>query len=132
MDLRKRTALANMVSITTKFKFGAHQFLWKSHWTDGELHILDQAHALGLTLLEISLGDDVQFDRARVCRHAEALGIELTVGPGNLWPEDCNILFIAVLFSMCRSTRPVNAPKVRSPSKEWICGSPPHWPKWSA
>ena len=91
MDLRKPVVLANMVSITTKFKFGAHQFLWKSHWTDGDLTILDHAHALGLTLLEISLGDDVQFDRARVGRHAASLGIELTVGPGNLWPEDCNI-----------------------------------------
>ena len=91
MELRKPVVLANMVSITTKFKFGAHQFLWKSHWTDGDLTILDHAHALGLTLLEISLGDDVQFDRARVGRHAASLGIELTVGPGNLWPEDCNI-----------------------------------------
>ena len=91
MDLRKPIVLANMVSITTKFKFGAHQFLWKSHWTDGDLTILDHAHALGLTLFEISLGDDVQFDRARVGRHAASLGIELTVGPGNLWPEDCNI-----------------------------------------
>jgi len=42
-------------------------------------------------LFEVSLGDDVQFDRERLRRHAEALAIELTVGPGNLWPEDCNI-----------------------------------------
>lgn len=73
------------------FKFGAHQFLWKSHWTDRDLAILDQARSLGLTLFEISLGDDVGFDRARLRRHAESLGIELTVGPGNLWPEDCNL-----------------------------------------
>ena len=89
--LRNSTALANMVRITAKLKFGAHQFLWKSHWTDGDLNILDVAHALGLTLFEISLGDDVQFDRARLRRHAESLGVELTVGPGNLWPQDCNI-----------------------------------------
>jgi D-psicose/D-tagatose/L-ribulose 3-epimerase len=65
--------------------------LWKSHWTDRDLAILDQARSLGLTLFEISLGDDVGFDRARLRRHAESLGIELTVGPGNLWPEDCNL-----------------------------------------
>jgi D-psicose/D-tagatose/L-ribulose 3-epimerase len=53
--------------------------------------ILDQARSLGLTLFEISLGDDVEFDRARLRRHAEALGIELTVGPGNHWPEDCDL-----------------------------------------
>jgi D-psicose/D-tagatose/L-ribulose 3-epimerase len=74
-----------------KFKLGAHQFLWKSHWTDEDAGILDTARALGLTLFEISLGDDVQFDRQRVRRQAESLGIELTVGPGNLWPEDCNL-----------------------------------------
>ena len=51
-------------STWTNFKFGAHQFLWKSHWTDSDLSILDQARALGCTLFEISLGDDVQFDRA--------------------------------------------------------------------
>ena len=73
------------------FKFGAHQFLWKSHWTDCDLGILDQARSLGLTLFEISLGDDVGFDRARLRRHAESLSIELTVGPGNHWPEDCNL-----------------------------------------
>ena len=76
---------------TVSFKFGAHQFLWKSHWTDADLPILDAARALGLTLFEISLGDDVQFDRARVRRHAQSLGLELSVGPGNVWPDQCNI-----------------------------------------
>ena len=69
-----------------EFKFGAHQFLWKSHWTDGDLGILDTARGLGCTLFEVSVGDDVRFDRARLRRHAEALGVELTVGPGNVWP----------------------------------------------
>jgi D-psicose/D-tagatose/L-ribulose 3-epimerase len=78
-------------AVTAGFKFGAHQFLWKSHWTDQDLGILDTAKSLGLDLFEISSGDDVQFDRARLRRHAEALRIELTVGPGNLWPMDCNI-----------------------------------------
>jgi D-psicose/D-tagatose/L-ribulose 3-epimerase len=72
-------------------KFGAHQFLWKSHWTDADLAILDRARALGLTLFEISLGDDVRFDCRRLRRHAEALGIELSIGPGNAWPMECDI-----------------------------------------
>ncbi|MEI6782685.1 MAG: hypothetical protein WCQ21_17385 [Verrucomicrobiota bacterium] len=62
------------------FKFGAHQFLWKSLWTDADAGILNRAHALGLTLFEISLGDDVCFDYRRLRRHAEALGIELRDG----------------------------------------------------
>jgi len=65
--------------------------LWKSHWTDQDLGLLDTAKALGLAVLEISLGDDVQFDRQRVRRWAQALGLELTGSPGNLWPADCNI-----------------------------------------
>lgn len=74
-----------------EFKFGAHQFLWKSHWTDGDAGILDRARGLGCAFFEVSLGDDVFFDRGRLRRHAAALGIELTVGPGNFWPEDCDI-----------------------------------------
>jgi D-psicose/D-tagatose/L-ribulose 3-epimerase len=73
------------------FKIGAHQFLWKSRWTDGDLGILDTARQLGCTLFEISLGDDIHFHRGRLGRHAKSLGIELTVGPGNTWPENCNI-----------------------------------------
>ena len=74
-----------------RFKYGAHQFLWKSHWTDADLPILESARRLGCTLFEISLGDDVSFDRARLCRHAKEIGMELTVGPGNDWPKNCNI-----------------------------------------
>ena len=77
--------------MTPHFKLGAHQFLWKSHWTDGDLGILDAARALGCSVFEISLGDDVSFDRARVQRHAASIGLELTVGPGNEWPMACNI-----------------------------------------
>ena len=74
-----------------RFKFGAHQFLWKSHWTDADLGILDTVRRLGCTFFEVSLGDDVRFDRAGLRRYAHALGIELTVGPGNLWPQNCDI-----------------------------------------
>jgi D-psicose/D-tagatose/L-ribulose 3-epimerase len=73
------------------FKLGAHQFLWKSSWTDADAGILDRAQALGLTLFEISLGDDVRFDYRRLRRQAEALGIELSIGPGNVWPMECDI-----------------------------------------
>jgi len=72
-------------------KFGAHQFLWKSHWTDNDLPILDSVKSLGLSLFEISLGDDVVFDTELTRTHALSLDIELTVGPGNKWPHECNI-----------------------------------------
>ncbi len=78
-------------AMTDKFCFGAHQFLWKSHWTDGDLGILDAARNAGCTIFEISLGDDVKFNSGLLRRHAENLGMELTVGPGNAWPKNCNI-----------------------------------------
>jgi len=80
-----------MNSQLQQIKFGAHQFLWKSHWTNDDLGILDAAGALGLSSFEISLGDDVRFDESKTGAHARSLGIELTVGPGNVWPADCNI-----------------------------------------
>ena len=73
------------------YKYGAHQFLWVEHWTDECLHILDEAHSLGLDSFEISLGDDVSFNPVPVRERAEELGLELTIGPGNLWPMECDI-----------------------------------------
>ncbi len=75
----------------TNYKYGAHQFLWIEHWTDNCLHILDQVHALGADCFEISLGDDIEFNPIPVRRKAEELGIELTIGPGNFWPMECDI-----------------------------------------
>jgi D-psicose/D-tagatose/L-ribulose 3-epimerase len=74
-----------------KYRFGAHQFMWKSHWTDADLSILDTVSGLGLSLFEISLGDDVDFDLKATGKAAASLGIELTAGPGNLWPRDRDI-----------------------------------------
>ena len=73
------------------FVFGAHQFLWTRYWTDDSLPILDTVRELGLGVFEVSLGDDVVFSPAPVCRRAAQLGLELTVGPGNLWPMECDI-----------------------------------------
>ena len=75
----------------TSYKYGAHQFLWVEHWTDDCLHILDEARELGLDSFEISLGDDIAFNPIPVRKRAEELGLELTVGPGNIWPMECDI-----------------------------------------
>lgn len=75
----------------TSFKYGAHQFLWVEHWSDGCLYILDQVHELGLNNFEISLGDDIFFNPKPVWEKSRALGLELTVGPGNIWPMECDI-----------------------------------------
>lgn len=71
--------------------YGAHQFLWKSHWTDRDVLLLERVRSLGLDFMEISLGDDVSFDPRPVRLEAASLGLELTVGPGNVWPMHCDI-----------------------------------------
>lgn len=75
----------------TSYKYGAHQFLWVEHWTDESLYILDEARELGLDCFEISLGDDIAFNPIPVRKRAQELGLELTVGPGNIWPMECDI-----------------------------------------
>jgi D-psicose/D-tagatose/L-ribulose 3-epimerase len=73
------------------YKYGAHQFLWVEHWSDECLHILDEARTLGMDCFEISLGDDITFNPVPVRIRAEELGLELSVGPGNIWPMECDI-----------------------------------------
>ena len=75
----------------TSFKYGAHQFLWLEHWTGKSIWLLDEVRQLGLDCFEISLGDDISFNPIPVRRRAEQIGLELTVGPGNLWPMECDI-----------------------------------------
>lgn len=77
--------------MTREFKYGAHQFLWLEKWSDDSLWVLDEVRALGLGCFEISVGDDIRFAPAPVRKRAEALGLELTVGPGNTWPLECDI-----------------------------------------
>jgi hypothetical protein len=36
--------------MSLQYKFGAHQFLWKSHWTDDDLGILDTARGVSQNL----------------------------------------------------------------------------------
>ena len=80
----------------TNYKYGAHQFLWIEHWSDDSLHILDEARALGVDCFEISLGDDIAFDPIPVRERAKELGLELSVGPGNIWPMECDISYESV------------------------------------
>ena len=72
-------------------RFGAHCYLFTDRWSDDRLGLLDMARGLGLDLWEIAVGDDVVFDPLRTRRHAEALGILLTLGPGGEWPARCDL-----------------------------------------
>ncbi|MFN3331614.1 MAG: hypothetical protein ACK47M_03770, partial [Caldilinea sp.] len=63
-------------------QFGAHCYLFTDRWSDDALPILDEMKALGLSLAELSVGDDVHFTPHLTRRRAEALGLTLVIGPG--------------------------------------------------
>jgi D-psicose/D-tagatose/L-ribulose 3-epimerase len=72
-------------------KYGAHCYLFTRSWSDADIRFLDTAAELGLAMFELSIGDDVVFDARWTGRHAAELGLDLIVGPGGLWPLDCDL-----------------------------------------
>lgn len=72
-------------------RFGAHIFLWIEHWDDSTAWLIDHAAELGLSCLEIAIGDDVVLSPADLRRRAARTGIELILSPGAVWPIECDI-----------------------------------------
>ena len=73
-------------------KFGAHVFIWQDRFNSDDLcRTLDSAADLQLSFLEIPIGDDIQFDVARIAAHAQARDLELVLSPGGDWPMHCDI-----------------------------------------
>ena len=72
-------------------KYGAHSYLFTERWSDDQLHVLDLVNELGLSMFEISVGDDVPVDRRRTGKHAASLGLDLFIGPGGAWPLECDL-----------------------------------------
>lgn len=71
--------------------YGAHCYLLTPKWADDQLHHLDTAHELGLDMFELSVGDDIVFNMQETRSHARALGLDLLVGPGGVWPAECDL-----------------------------------------
>jgi D-psicose/D-tagatose/L-ribulose 3-epimerase len=72
-------------------QYGAHIYIFTQRWADNQLWVLDRAKALGLDLVELSVGDDVAFSPALTRDHAASLGLTLTIGPGGVWPLACDL-----------------------------------------
>ena len=72
-------------------KLGLHCYLFTERWSDDCLDILDKARDLGAECFEVVVGDDIEFTPQRTRRRAETLGLTLTVGPGGLWPAECDL-----------------------------------------
>ncbi len=70
---------------------GVHTYLFTDRWSDDRLGILDLAAELGAGAVEIGVGDDVEFTPDLTRRRAEALGLRTYVGPGGLWPLECDL-----------------------------------------
>lgn len=88
-------------------QFGAHCYLFTDRWSDDALPILDEMKALGLSLAELSVGDDVHFTPHLTRRRAEALGLTLVIGPGGAWPLNADLS--------------ADAPDERSEGLMWHC-----------
>jgi D-psicose/D-tagatose/L-ribulose 3-epimerase len=71
--------------------FGVHAYLFTDRWTDERLDILDTAAMLGAGAVEIPVGDDVHFTPRLTRRRAEGLGLQTYIGPGGLWPLECDL-----------------------------------------
>jgi D-psicose/D-tagatose/L-ribulose 3-epimerase len=72
-------------------KFGAHCYLFTDRWSDTQIHLLDVARELGLQMFELSVGDDIVFSHRLTRDRAASLGIDLMIGPGGVWPLECDL-----------------------------------------
>ena len=72
-------------------KYGAHCYLFTERWQDDQIYLLEEAKALGLGMFELSIGDDVDFTPSLTRARAEALGMDLAIGPGGAWPMACDL-----------------------------------------
>jgi len=71
--------------------YGAHCYLLTPRWGDDQIRHLDTARELGLDMFELSVGDDISFDHHRTGLHARDLDLHLLVGPGGIWPMECDL-----------------------------------------
>lgn len=75
-----------------KRKYGAHAFVWQDRYGDAELlRILDSAVKLGLSIVEVAVGNDIAFSADLLGREAAARNLELVISPGGDWPMQCDI-----------------------------------------
>lgn len=72
-------------------KYGAHCYVFTDRWTDDQLDLLDTARDAGLDCFELACGDDVTFTPRLARRRAEALGLELMLSPGGIWPREYDL-----------------------------------------
>ena len=72
-------------------KYGVHSYILTDHWSDSNLDVLDTLRSLGAELAEIPAGDDLAYSPGLTRRRAETLGLDLSVGPGGIWPFECDL-----------------------------------------
>lgn len=72
-------------------KFGSHSYIFTERWSDERVDVLEVVKALGLDCFDIAVGDDVPFTPALTRRKAEALGLDLAISPGGMWPLECDL-----------------------------------------
>ena len=71
--------------------YGVHCYILTERWSDACLGLMDTVRQLGADCLEIAVGDDVEFGAELTRRGAEASQLKLSLSPGGLWPEYCDL-----------------------------------------
>lgn len=72
-------------------QYAAHIYLWTERWSNREVGLFRRVRALGIDLLEISIGDDVSFDPVLTKRAARDVGMGIVIGPGGQWPDGADL-----------------------------------------
>lgn len=73
-------------------RLGAHLYLWHEQVTTALLlEDLERCARLGLSFLEIPLGDNIAFEAEPLGAAAKAAGIHLVISPGGDWPAECDL-----------------------------------------
>jgi D-psicose/D-tagatose/L-ribulose 3-epimerase len=72
-------------------KYGVHSYILTDHWSDGSLGVLNAVRDLGGALVEIPVGDDLVYSPELTRRRALELSLDLSVGPGGVWPVECDL-----------------------------------------
>lgn len=71
--------------------YGSHIYVFTDKWSDDSYWVCDEAAALGLNCLDISIGDDITFDAKSCKRAAAAQHLQLMISPGGEWPLEADL-----------------------------------------
>lgn len=77
-------------------KYGAHIYLWTDSWSEDTLYLIERTAGLGLSSIEIAVGDEVKFNARSINKLAREFQTDIILSPGGVWPMHADISHDAV------------------------------------